>query len=61
MQNKEQPPGGPPPALIEATPGERADTTRRLQEMVIEISQEREHLEDIAPQAGQEPGVTHGE
>ena len=28
--------------------------------MAIEILKERDHLEDIAPQAEQEPGVTDG-
>ena len=48
--------GGPPHALIEAYL-ERAETTRRHQEMAIEILEERDHLED-APQAEQDPGVT---
>ena len=51
--------GGPPQALIEAYL-ERAETTTRHQEMAIEILKERDHLEDIAPQAEQEPGITDG-
>ena len=51
--------GGPQQALIEAHL-ERAETTRRHQEMAIEILEERDHLEDIAPQAEQEPQVTDG-
>ena len=51
--------GGPLQALIEAYL-ERAETTRRHQEMVIEILEERDHHEDIAPQAEQDPGVTDG-
>ena len=52
--------GGPPQALFEAYL-ERAETTRRHQEMAIEILEERGHLEDITPQAEQEPVVTDGE
>ena len=51
--------GGPPQALIEAYL-ERAETTRRHQKMAIEILEERDHFEDIAPKAEQEPGVTDG-
>ena len=47
--------GGPPQALIEAYL-ERAEMTRRYQEMAIEILQERDHLEDVAPQE-QDPRV----
>ena len=46
--------GGPPQALIEAYL-ERAETTRRHQEMAIEILEERD---PIASQAEQDPGVT---
>ena len=48
--------GRPPQALTEAHL-ERAGTTRRYQEMAIENLEERDHLEDIAAQAEQEPGV----
>ena len=37
---------------------ERAERTRRQQEMAIEILEERDHLEEIAPQAEQDPRVT---
>ena len=46
--------GEPPQALIEAYL-ERAETTRKLQEMAIEILEE-DHVEDIAPQAEQDLG-----
>ena len=49
--------GGPPQELIEAYL-ERAERTRRQQEMAIEILEERDHLEEIAPQAEQDPRVT---
>ena len=51
--------GGPPQALIEAYL-ERTETTRRHHEMATEILEERDHLEDIASQAEQEPGITDG-
>ena len=51
--------GGPPQILIEEFQ-ERAETTRRHQEMAIEILDERDHLKDIAPQAEQELRVTDG-
>ena len=37
---------------------ERAERTRRQQEMAIEIPEERDHLEEIVPQAEQDPRVT---
>ena len=49
--------GGPPREMIEAYL-ERAERTRRQQEMAIEILEERDHLEEIAPQAEQDPRVT---
>ena len=49
--------GGPPQQMIEAHL-ERAERTRRQQEMAIEILEERDHLEEIAPQAKQDPTVT---
>ena len=52
--------GGPPQALIGAYL-ERAETTRRHQEIATAILEERDHLEDIAPQAEQDPGVTDEE
>ena len=49
--------GGPPQELIEAYL-ERAERSRRQQEMAIEILEERDHLEEIAPQAEKDPRVT---
>ena len=49
--------GGPPREMIEAYL-ERAERTRRQQEMAIEIQEERDHPEEIAPQAEQDPRVT---
>ena len=48
--------GGPPQALFQAYL-ERAETTRRHQEMAIEFLEERDHFEDSAPQAEQDTGV----